>query len=453
MINTLIIDDEMSIRTTLTILLRDEGYLVDEASSLAEAVKLLDSNIYDLIISDLRLDDGDGTQILTYVKDARLKSQVIMLTAFGTVDSAVEAMKLGAYEYVTKPIEPNQLLVIIERAMEHKKLLGQVKALKNEFSRKYVFDNIVGKSKQMEETLDIVRSLSEIDVSVLIQGASGTGKELIAKAIHNNSLRSDGPIITINCSGLNEDLLDSELFGHVKGAFTGAISSRTGMFEESEGGTLFLDEVGTMSATIQAKLLRAIEEKIIFRLGSNKSIKVDNRIIAASNRDLKDIVKENKFREDLYYRLRVVEIFLPTLKERGGDIILLANFFLDKFKVKMNRNVKGFTHEAMDFFLHYPWFGNVRELEHCVESAMALCKSDHIDIKDIPKSISLTEIDLLQQARSGKMTLKDLEREYILETLKSNNWNQKKTAETLDIGRNTLWRKIKEFRLSLPSAD
>jgi two-component system response regulator HydG len=449
----LIVDDEPSMRTTLKILLENEGYETDEASSIAQATELLNGNIYDLIITDLRLDDGDGTQVLEYVKTNGMKSSVIVLTAFGSIKSAVEAMKLGAYEYVTKPIDSEHLLMTVSKAIEHNELIGQIKVLKKEFNKQYNFQNILGKSNEVRKILDMVRRIAETDVTVLIQGKSGTGKELIAKAIHSNSLRSLKPFVAVNCGAIPESLLESELFGHIKGSFTGAVSNRVGMFEEAEGGTLFLDEVGTMSLSVQAKLLRAIQEKTIQRLGNNKIIKVNTRIISASNRDLEDLVKENSFREDLYYRLRVVELHLPPLMDRREDVLLLANTFLDRFRESMKRDIKGFSREVTEFFLNYSWPGNIRELENCIESAVALCQSGVVGLGDLPMSITRPEQDLILNAKKNKMTLDEFEREYILETLKNNGWNQKKSAKILNIGRNTLWRKIKEYNLSVPASN
>ncbi len=446
----LIVDDEPSIRTTLQILLENEGYETDLAADVEQALEQMNKNIYDVVITDLRLGNGDGTGIIEHVKANHIKSEVIVLTAYGSIQSAVDAIKMGAFEYITKPIDSEKFLLTISKAIEHKDLLGQINVFRKEFGRKYNFQNILGKSNKIRAVLDVVQRIAQTDVSVLINGESGTGKELIAKAIHNNSLRSKGPLVVINCSGINEYLLESELFGHIKGSFTGAVSNRTGMMEEAGGGTLFLDEIGTMPLSIQAKLLRAVQERTIQRLGSNKIVKVDCRIISASNKNLGDLVKERLFREDLYYRLRVVELNLPLLKERKEDIILLAEAFLRRYQKNMNRGIKGFSREVEDFLQTHSWPGNVRELEHCIESAVALCRDDTILMEDLPKSITEVERNLISYARVKNMTLYDVEREYILETLKDNSWNQKKTAELLGIGRNTLWRKIKEYNVTVP---
>lgn len=448
----LIVDDESSILTTLEILFTNEGWAVDLASSVKDGRLLLEKGIYDIIVTDLRLSDGSGQDILEYAKSLNKRAEVIILTAYATVKSAVDAMRLGAFDYMIKPIDSDKLLFTALKAIERKNLVTEVKTLKKEFLKKYDFHNIMGQSPRLLEALDIVNRIAETDVSALIEGENGTGKDLIARAIHNKSPRAAGPFVAINCSGINENLLESELFGHVKGSFTGAIANRVGLFEEADGGTLFLDEVGSMHLSIQAKLLRVLQDKLIQRLGSNKMLKINTRLISASNRRLADLIKSGEFREDLYYRLRVVEISLPPLRERSGDVLLLCNRFMEKFALTMKKGIKGFSHDALNSLLRYPWPGNVRELENCVESAVALCRGDIIEVDDLPKSIINTEETLTNIVMHHPMTLEDLEKKYIMETLKSTNWNQKKTAGILAIGRNTLWRKIKTYNIQLPDA-
>jgi DNA-binding NtrC family response regulator len=446
----LIADDEQSILDTLKIFFENEGYGVDTALGAAAAKSLMDGAIYDLVITDLRLMDGSGEEILEYSKGINRSSEVIIMTAYGTVESAVRGMKMGAFDYVIKPVSPEKLLLRVQRAVERQNLMAEVGALRKEFFDKYSFQNIMGKSPRLLEALGVVSRVAATDVSVLIEGENGTGKDLFARAIHNNSPRAQGPFVAINCSGLNEGLLDSELFGHVRGAFTGAIANRTGLFEESNGGTLFLDEVGSMPLSVQAKLLRVLQDRIIQRLGSNKMVKIDTRLITASNRKLLDLVKKGEFREDLYYRIRVVEIRIPSLIERRSDILLLSNFFLEKFSKAMGRNVAGFSREAMNKILEYHWPGNVRELENSIESAVALCRNSMIEMDDLPKSISTTDGLINYVATHSAITLEELEKRYIIETLKAHNWNQKKTADNLAIGRNTLWRKIRKYRIQIP---
>ncbi|MBI5814855.1 MAG: sigma-54-dependent Fis family transcriptional regulator [Nitrospinae bacterium] len=451
MSNLLIADDERSILTTLQILFSNEGHNVDTASGVAEAKKLLDRKIYDLVLTDLRLKDGDGRETLEYAKMMNSRTEVIIFTAYGSFESAVEAIKLGAFDYIIKPIDSNKLLVTVSKALEHKSLVAEVKNLRKEFRRKYGFHNILGESTQIADVLDVVQRIAETDVAVLVEGENGTGKDLIARAIHSSSLRTSGPFVAINCGGINENLLESELFGHVKGSFTGAVSNRVGLFEESDGGTLFLDEVGSMPLSLQTKLLRVLQSKTIQRLGANEIVKINTRIIAASNRKLAEMVKTGEFREDLYYRLRVVEISIPPLRERRGDVLLLCNHFLEKFASSMRRDIKGFTSEALNKLLEHPWPGNVRELENCVESAVALCKGNVIGTDDLPKSLCGVEVSLAYAAAQNPITLDELEKRYILEILKSNNYNQKKTADLLAIGRNTLWRKIKRYKIKMPA--
>ncbi|MBI4664973.1 MAG: sigma-54-dependent Fis family transcriptional regulator [Nitrospinae bacterium] len=448
--NLLIVDDEHSILTTLHILFSNEGHGVEVASSATEAKRLLDANIYDLVLTDLKLRDGRGTEVLEYAKAMNSRTEVIIFTAYGSFESAVEAIKLGAFDYIIKPIDSNKLLVTVSKALEHKSLVAEIKTLRKEFRKQYGFQNILGESPQIMEAMDIVQRIAETDVSVLIEGENGTGKDLMARAVHSSSLRASGPFVAINCGGINENLLESELFGHVKGSFTGAVSNRVGLFEESIGGTLFLDEVGSMPISLQTKLLRVIQDKTIQRLGANENVKINTRIIAASNRKLADMVKSGEFREDLYYRLRVVEINIPPLRERKGDVLLLCKHFLNKFSASMRRDVKGFTRDALNRLLEHPWPGNVRELENCIESAVALCKSSTIDLDDLPKSLGGVEVGIAYAASQNPITLEELEKRYILEILKSNNYNQKKTADILAIGRNTLWRKIKRYQIKMP---
>lgn len=449
----LIVDDEESIRTTLRILFQTEGHAVDDADGFHSALAKLKDNIYDIVVTDLKLQDGDGINLLQRIKDSKIKSEVILLTAHGSIKSAINAMRLGAFEYITKPIDADELMLLVSKAIERNQLMNEIALMKREFRGKYSSKNILGKSKAIRDVLELIDKISDTEVSVLIQGESGTGKELIAKAVHNSSPRANGPFVALNCSGLSETLLDSELFGHVKGAFTDAANARVGYFEAAENGTLFLDEIGTMPLTTQSKLLRTLQERTIQRLGSTKTININTRIISASNKPLDSLVGEHRFREDLFFRLRVLEINVPPLRERKDDIFLLSDYFLHLFNEKMKRRAKGFSKEVMTFFYGYSWPGNVRELEHCVESAIAICGGDLIGMPDLPKSLTDTKPTLLDYAKNNRLTLYEFEKEYIMETLKENNWNKKRTAEKLGIGRNTLWRKITEYQLPVPHSD
>lgn len=453
MAHILIVDDEDSIRTTFRILFQTEGHEVDDASGFNDALALLKNNIYDIVVTDLKLQDGDGINLLQNIKDSKAKSEVILLTAHGSIKSAISAMKIGAFEYITKPIDADELMLVVQKALERNQMVNEITLMKRAFRGKYNSKNILGESKAIQEVLQLIDKISDTDVSVLIQGESGTGKELIAKAIHNNSLRANGPFVALNCSGLSETLLDSELFGHVKGAFTDAVNARIGYFEAATNGTLFLDEIGTMPLTTQSKLLRTLQEQTIQRLGSTKPISINTRIISASNKSLTTLVAENLFREDLFFRLRVLEVNVPPLRERKDDIPLLANYFLHLYNEKMKRGVSGFSKEVIDFFYSYTWPGNVRELEHGVESAIAVCGGDLIEMSDLSKSLTAAKPTLLDYAKNKRLSLHEFEKEFIMETLKENNWNRKRTAEMLGIGRNTLWRKIAEYQLPVPRSD
>ncbi len=453
----LIVDDEASMRLTLSMLLRQRGYSVKEASCIGDAIKELEREIFDIVITDLKLGDGDGMDLLNRVKKTHPDVEVVVITAYGTIESAVRAMKMGAFEYITKPFEPEEIPLIVEKALERTRLLKEVEYLRAQVEERFSFEKIIGKSSAIRHIIDMIKRVSKTDLTVLIEGESGTGKELVAKAIHNNSLRADKPFIAVNCGALPETLLESELFGHVKGAFTGAVANKKGLFEEAHQGTLFLDEVGLTSPSTQIKLLRVLQEGEIMPVGSTKTKGVDVRVLAASNRPLKDLVASGRFRDDLYFRLNVVTINIPPLRERKDDIYPLVEYFLNHHKKQLGKDINGLTEEALKALYNYSWPGNIRELKNAIDRAIVLAREDFIDIESLPPSITALEDTGLKTTEpsqtmgsiEGKATLKDMEKMLIIKTLKETSWNQARAAELLGIGRNTLWRKLKRYGIKV----
>jgi DNA-binding NtrC family response regulator len=392
-----------------------------------------------------------GLDVLREARALRPEAGVILLTGHGTIESAVEAMRLGAFDYVTKPFESSELLHRVQNALAHHQLVNEVRLLRQQIREQRGFGRLVGRSPQIQRVIEMISRVAGTDTTILIEGESGTGKELVARAIHAESPRADRPFVAINCGALPETLLESEMFGHVKGAFTGATATKKGLFEEADRGTLFLDEIGDTSAAIQIKLLRVLQEREIRRVGSNAPIKIDVRVLAASHRSLEELVKEGRFREDLLYRLNVVTIPVPPLRERREDIPLLAAHFLEGAAKRLGKPVPTLSQEAMNLLLEYPWPGNVRQLENAIERAVLLATRETIFPGDFPPS-------LLRAAKTGEpsvppakpMRLEEVEREHILSTLEAFGWNQARAAEVLGIGRNTLWRKLKEYGIQSP---
>jgi len=383
----LIVDDEKNYLFVLEDLLSEEGYEVITTEGGEEALKLLDGHDLDLIITDMKMPGMDGMALMEAVHQRLPDLPVIMMTAYGTVEKAVEAMKKGAFDYIMKPFKNEELKLTIRKAVDHYQLVKRNRQLNNELTDRYRFDNIIGKSAPMQRIYQLIEKVAPARATVLVSGESGTGKELIARAIHYNSLRKDGPFISVNCGALPESLLESELFGHEKGAFSGAVSQRKGRFELAHGGTLFLDEISEMSTALQVKLLRVLQEMEFERVGGTATLKVDVRVVAASNRDLKAEVSQDRFRSDLFYRLNVVHIELPPLRERTDDIPLLVNHFLDKFSGESGRSSLKVSPEAMRSLFNYPWPGNVRELENAVERAVILAGGDVLTPRDFPQEI------------------------------------------------------------------
>lgn len=449
MADILLVDDEKSVRTTLSILLQKAGYRVEEAGNGAEAIEKFKTCFFDLVITDLKMEPIDGMDVLREVKSINPSSEVLVMTAYGTVESGVEAMRLGAYDYIQKPFEKDDFLLRVQKVLEHRQLLTEIEQLQEELKEKYRFENIVGNSKGMLEVLSLVSKVARTDSTVLITGESGTGKELIARAIHVNSRRKNRSFIIINCGAIPENLQESELFGHVRGAFTGAIRDKRGLFQEADGGTLFLDEVGETSLSTQVKLLRFLQDGEIRRVGDVEPIHVDVRLIAASNKDLSKLIEQGKFREDLYYRLNVIPIHLPPLHQRKDDIPLLVNHFIKKYAERENKNVQGVSPEAMIFLTGYHWPGNVRELENVVERAVILTNYNFILPEDLPQTIrdAHSRNVELSAGTEDEKTLEELEKEYILQILEKYNWNQKLASEKLGISNTTLWRKLKSYNI------
>jgi DNA-binding NtrC family response regulator len=442
--NILVVDDEPQMAQWVKDLLSEEGFNVQYALSAEEAVQRLASDPYHLVITDLRMQKMTGMDLLKKIQTEWPEILVILVTAFGTVESAIEAMKGGAYDYITKPFKSDELILTVKKAFEQIRLKGEVRRLREEISKEYQFENIIGKSKKLKEIYNLIRRISQSTVNVLITGESGTGKDLIAKAIHYNSPRKDRPFVAINCAAIPETLLESELFGHAKGAFTDAKGDKKGLFEEAEGGTLFLDEIGELPISLQAKLLRAIQDREIRRVGSNRSIPVDIRIISASNLDLKEQVRKRLFREDLYYRINVLEFSLPPLRDRKEDIALLVHHFIQKYGNNSNKKIGGMTETAMAALLDYPWPGNVRELENAIERAVTLCQGEKITLDDLPPTLSGNQPGrfVLDEALQKQLPLEAVEREYVQRIMDLVGGNKVKAAHILQIDRKTLYRKL-----------
>ena len=435
----LIIDDQRNMRATLAMLLRGNGYEVDVAANGREGQELGAAGAYDLVLTDLRMGELDGIDVLRAIKQAQPLTEVIVMTAYGTIESAVEAMKLGAFDYIQKPFSEQELLVRTSKGIETRRLHGQVQLFAQEFKERYHFENIIGRSQAIRDVLARVVKIAPTDATVLITGESGTGKELVARAVHANSRRADRPFVTVNCAAITESLLESELFGHAVGAFTGASQARRGLFEEADGGTFFFDEIAETSLAFQAKLLRTIQDGEVRRVGENKVVKIDVRIMAATNVDLVEAVKERRFREDIYYRLNVARFDLPPLRERREDVPLLMNFFLDKFNRKMTRRAR-FGDGVIDQLVQYNYPGNVREAENMVEQAVALCTGDVVRVDDILPQAPAQRPG--SQRRTLAHIVDDAEREAVLEALRAHDGSRERVAEALDISPTTLWRKM-----------
>ncbi|MEO0231403.1 MAG: sigma-54 dependent transcriptional regulator [candidate division WOR-3 bacterium] len=436
-IKILVVDDEKIVRESLYNWFSQEGYIVRTASDAYEALKILQEEVYHIVLVDIKMPRMDGLTLLKKIKEIDENLVVIIITAYPSVDSAVDALKHGAFDYLVKPIDPDQLNHIIRNAISQKMLIDENIRLKRELERVYEIEGIVGESLPIKEVIKLVKQVAPTDVPVLIIGESGTGKELVARAIHMMSKRKYFPFVAINIGALPEGLQESELFGHEKGAFTGAIYRRKGKIEIADGGTLFIDEVATMSIKTQIDLLRVLETKRFTRIGGNTEIEVDFRLICATNKDLEEEVKKGNFREDLFFRINVFPIKLPPLRERKSDIPLLVMHFIEKYNKKMNKNFKGVTDEAMEILQKYNWPGNVRELENAIERAMVVGKEPLITGEDLPIKFK-EEVEEIG-------SLEEIEKKHILKVLKKTNWNISQASEILKIDRKTLYNKMKKY--------
>jgi DNA-binding NtrC family response regulator len=439
----LIVDDEKSIRDNLAKYLSME-YTAYTAANGKEALReLADNSDIEVVLSDMKMPGMDGLELLEKVREDNIDVVVILITGFSTIESAVDAMRRGAYDYLTKPIDLNKLEITLKNAIENKKLKSENILLKQRIREKIDATALVGKSEGIRNILGLVDRVSSTKATVLIQGESGTGKELVANVIHYNSLVAHGPFIKVNCSALAEGVLESELFGHEKGAFTGALYMKKGRFELADGGTLFLDEIGDLPPSIQIKLLRFLQESEFERVGGTRTIKVDVRIVSATNKNLEQLVKEEKFRDDLFYRLKVVTIDVPPLRERVEDIPLLLDYHLKRFTEIHNKQIKGISRDAMKLIKSYSWHGNIRELMNCVESAVVMSIGDIMDVDSLPPFMTIGQKD---QA-SGKVArnLFDIEKKAILEALDKSRGNKAEAARTLGIGLRTLYRKLNQY--------
>ncbi len=443
----LVVDDEESHRVMLRAVLQDTGYEVAEAADGPEAVRAVEQEPFDLILLDVRMATMDGIEALNEIRKISPFLPVLMMTAYASVKTAVEALKAGAFDYLTKPLDIDELKILVEKALEHYHLREENLALKERLGSRFDFSRIIGKSPKMKVLFDLVAQVAPTDATVLILGESGTGKELVANAIHHHSPRSSQPFIKVACAALPETLLESELFGHERGAFTGAIARREGRFQSAHRGTIFLDEVGEMSPATQAKLLRVLQEKEFEPLGSPRTIKVDVRVLAATNKDLEKEVKEGRFREDLYYRLNVVPVLLPPLRERKEDIPELAIHFLALYREKNQKDIKEISGKALDLLVRYDWPGNIRELENCLERAVIMARGEVIAPADLPSPIQALSSDKQEWGAyfpSG-ISLQEMEKALILKTLEDTGGNRSRAAEILGINRRTLQIKLKEY--------
>lgn len=442
--NVLIVDDEFSIRKTISLLLKREGFTPFEAAGIDEALACVDAHPVDLVITDLRIGADSGIRLLEALQQRATSAESIVMTAYGTIETAVEAMRLGAYDYLTKPINPDELMLRVRKVLERKALREEVKRLRMVLDGREQMRSIVAASAAMQQVLEVVERIQERDIPVLISGETGTGKEVIAQALHATSARSEKPFVAINCCTLPEDLLDSELFGHVKGAYTGADRERQGLFQQADGGTLFLDEVGDVSPRLQAKLLRALQEGEIRPVGGNQVHRVDVRIVAATNRDLERMVEEGGFRSDLLFRLNVLPIHLPALRERREDILPLAWHFVHRLRERLGRDDLGLSADAQEKLQQYDWPGNVRQLENIIERSFALFPGPVLSAQEIIISTP-GKVTAAQQQDETTLSLAEIEARHIRVVLQANDHNQVAASRVLGISRSTLRRKLSQM--------
>ncbi|MHC1738196.1 MAG: sigma-54-dependent transcriptional regulator [Ignavibacteriaceae bacterium] len=442
----LVVDDEDIIRESLSYILSKEGYVVDEAENGKVALNKILENYYDLVITDLEMPVMKGIELLQNISTAALQTASIVITAYGSLDTAIKALRHGASDYILKPVEFDELLLKVNRLFEIKKLVSENRLLRKEVQRDFDFSNLVGRSSAMMKVFETIQTVADTESTVLITGNSGTGKELVARAIHHNSKRKNKAFLAVNCGAISENLIESELFGHKRGAFTGAISDKEGYLKAADGGTLFLDEISEMPLQLQVKLLRVLQEKEITPVGTTYSMPVNVRFLASTNRDLQEEIATGRFREDLFYRLNVIEINIPSLKQRKDDIPFLIDHFINKYRIELNKNVKGIDKSALRALINYDWRGEVRELENIIERAVIFTKGDYITTNELPIYLQTTkEIYIPEKAGSLEDFVKKVEKEFILKTLENNDYDKDKVAKVLDLGLSTLYRKIKEY--------
>ena len=452
----LIVDDEPNLLTLMDRTLTEEGYQVTKAGKSGEALTSMENETFDVVITDLAMPDIDRIELMQRVRKIYPELPIIIMTGVGTIERAVEAMKKGAYDFITKPFELEKIRSSIKRALEYGEIHRELHYLRQEVENKYIYNNIIAKSKSMQNIFKLVDQVADSMATILIQGESGTGKELLARAIHYRSSRKHKPFLAIDCSALSETLLESELFGHAKGSFTGAIYARRGLFEEASGGTIFLDEVGDIPLSMQSKLLRVIQEREVKPVGSNQINKIDVRLITASNKNLKKLVQNQNFREDLYYRIAIVPIHLPPLRNRKEDIPLLVAHFIEKYRKINKKKIKSISREALLALIRHDWLGNIRELENIIERALLICNDNQIHLPHlfIDQPITNNFIDASQKDASNTLsgTLEKSEKEYIIQVLHVVNFNRTKAAKILGISRRTLYDKMEKYNLkNIPS--
>jgi len=452
----LVVDDEESIREFLEIMLKKEGYEVTLAEDGAQAKDLLGKKTFDMVISDLQMPNMNGLELLKHVKESSPDTVFMMITAFGTTETAVEAMKIGAYDYITKPFKIDEVRLNINNALRSRNLEVENRSLKKEMVKEYSFQNVIGNSPVMHQVYDLIKRVSQAPTNILITGESGTGKEVVAKAIHFNGPLKDRPFITINCGAIPENLMESEMFGHKKGSFTGAVTDKSGLFEVADGGTLFLDEVGELPITIQVKLLRAIQERVIRRVGATDDMKVDVRIIAATNRNLEEMVQKGSFRQDLFYRLNVINIKTPPLRERKEDIPILAQHFLKKYNEKLGKSIGGISVEAMEILKKYDYPGNVRELENMIERTVALEGGSTILPESLPPMVNTTsgrkmasshEIEVTDEGVDLDKVMGQIEKELLIKAIHTAGGVKKKAAKLLNITFRSMRYRVEKYNL------
>lgn len=449
----LIVDDEENFRHMLSVILIKEGYEVETASNGEEALKKVIASPFDQVLCDIRMPRMDGLEFLREMRKTGAEVITIMMSAYGTVDIAIEAMKLGAYDYISKPFKPDEIILTLRKAEEREQLRRENQLLRKEIAREYSFENIVSKNEKMQKIFDVIKKVAQYRSTVLITGESGTGKELVARALHYNSERSQNPFVPVNCGAIPENLLESELFGHAKGAFTDAIRTKKGLFEEADGGTLFLDEIGELPVQLQVKLLRVLQDGEIRRIGESKSIQIDVRIVAATVKDLQKEVNESRFREDLFYRLNVLPIHIPPLRERKEDIPLLIRHFIGKYNQILSKNVTDIDHSGLEALMNYKWYGNVRELENTVERAIVLTDRNYLQLENLPVEIQNFKEEsqpepMPDEEYSIKKASKSLEINLIRKALRKTEGNHTHAARLLEISHRALLYKIKEYGIA-----